>query len=63
MAGDMKCVPLIYRWSLTLKTLHSLCKCSAGIVCVQPVIIGASESTICADEARVISVVVGPYNQ
>ena len=33
------CVPLMSRWSLTLRTFVSWCRWSVGVVAVQPVII------------------------
>ena len=39
MAAARVCVPLMSRWSLTLRTFVSWCKWSVGVVFVQPVMI------------------------
>ena len=38
-AAAIICVPLMSRWSLTLRTLVSWCRWSVGVVDVQPVMI------------------------
>ena len=39
MAAARICVPLMFRWSLTLRTFVSWCRWSIGVECVQPVAI------------------------